>query len=71
MLILVVFVDHEFRDHETAFEDWFDFFGLDKLIESAAPPSPGGVEEEKDVLVLGGRRSLRLGKNFVGARSSR
>ena len=69
MRVLVVFVDHELRGNEMAFEDRLDFFGLDKLIEPPAPPSPGGVEEEEDILVVGGRCSLGLGENFVGSRS--
>ena len=44
-LVLFVFVDHEFGEDEMLLEDRLDFFVLDKLIESAAPASPGRVEE--------------------------
>src|SRR5206468_11317554 len=70
-LVLFIFVDHELRDHEVGLEDRLDFRGLDKLIESAAPPSPGRVEEEEDVFMSGGCVGSGLGEDGVRGRNCR
>jgi len=67
LLVLLVFVSDKFRDREILLNERLDFFGFDKLIESAAPPSPGSVEEQKDTLMSGSR--VGLGQNFISRRS--
>jgi len=71
LFVSFVFVDHEFRDHKLPFEDRLDFFGLDKLIESAAPPSRGCVEAEEYSLVLSGGGGPGFGEDFFGGRNRR
>jgi hypothetical protein len=46
-------------DHEILGKDGLDCGSLDKPIETLAPPSPGGPEQQEDVFVLRGR--LRFG----------
>ena len=48
-------------------QDRLNLFGLDKLIESSAPPSPGGVERKEDVLVLSSRLGPGFSEDSVGA----
>jgi hypothetical protein len=66
-LVLFILVHDQFGYHEIFFEDRSDFFGLDKLIESATPPSPRSIKTQEDLFVGGGRSRPGLGKNFVGA----
>jgi len=54
-----VFLHVDAGDHEMPGEDGLDCGSLDKPIEALAPPSPGGAENQKDVLVL--RGGLRFG----------
>ena len=68
LLILLVFANDKFCDREVFLEERFDFLGLDKLIELAAPPSPGCVEEQKDILMSGDRVGLGFTKNFISGR---
>ena len=51
------------------FQDGLDFLGLDKLIESIAPPSPGSAKDDEQVFLFGGGLGFRLGQNLVGAGS--
>jgi len=55
-------------DHKVPGEDGLDGGSLDKPIEALAPPSPGGAENQKDVLVL--RGGLRFGavEHLLGGR---
>lgn len=52
------------------FEDGLDFRGLDKLIESFAPSSPGGAENDEQVFLFGGGAGFRFGQKLVGAGNS-
>ena len=49
------------------FNQRLNFLGLDKLIESAAPPSPGCVEKQEDILVPASCGGFGLRKNFISA----
>lgn len=66
-LLVGAFVDVQLYQDEVLLEDRLDLFGLDKLIESLAPPSPGGIESEKDRFVLGRGLGFSLGQDLVGA----
>jgi hypothetical protein len=58
-LVFGALKDDEFYDREMFFQDGFDLFGLDKLIESLAPASPRGIEDDKDIFLF--FRGLGLG----------
>jgi hypothetical protein len=68
VFVLVVFVYYQLGNDEILFEDRLNFFGLDKLIEAAAPPSPGSVKPQKNILVRGTRRLLGLIENISRGR---
>ena len=56
---------HKLGEDEVAFEDRFDFAGLDKLIESFAPSSPGGIEGEENGFVIFGSLGSGFRQHFV------
>lgn len=58
--------DNKFGEDEMAFEDGLDVAGLDKLIESFAPPSPRRVEGEENGFVFFGGPGFGFGQHFVG-----
>lgn len=68
--LVAAFLHVDAGDHKVPREDGLDCGSLDKPIEALAPPSPGGAENQKDVLVL--RGGLRFGavEHLLGGRRS-
>jgi hypothetical protein len=60
-LLVGTFVDVQLHQDKVLLEDRLNLLGLDKLIESLAPSSPGGIEPEEDSLVLGRGLGFSLG----------
>jgi hypothetical protein len=52
----VALLHDQVNQHKMFFQDGLDFRGLDKLIESFAPSSPGSTENDKQVFLFGGFR---------------
>jgi hypothetical protein len=56
--------------HEMLGKDGLDCGSLDKPIETFAPPSPGGLEQQEDVLVLRSRLRFGAGEHLLSGRSA-
>src|SRR5881397_292769 len=67
-LLFVPLHHDQFRQDKVLLEDGLVFLGLDKLIESAAPPSPRRVERQKDFLSFLGGLSFCLAQNSLRGR---
>jgi len=60
----------EARYHEMLGKDRLDCGSLDKPIEALAPPSPGGLEQQEDVLVLRGGLRPGAGQHLLRGRGA-
>ena len=52
-------------EHEMFFQHRLDFWGLDKLIESFAPASPRGAEDDEKIFLFGGGLGFRFGQKLI------
>ena len=68
--LVTVLLHVDSGDHEMLGKDGLDSGSLDKPIETLAPPSPGGPEQQEDVSVL--RGGLRFGtrQHLLSGRSA-
>src|SRR5262249_39392214 len=66
----LAFLHDEVNEHEIFFQDGLDFWGLDKLIESLAPPSPRRAENDEQIFLFDGGFAFRFGQKLVGGRRS-
>ena len=60
----------EMDGHEIFFQDRLDFWGLDKLIESFAPSSPGSAEDDEKIFLFCGGFGFCFGQKLIGGRWS-
>ena len=70
VLLGLAFQDDEVDQHEIFFQDRLDFWGLDKLIESFAPSSPGSAKDDEQIFLFGGCFGFCLRQKLLGGRRS-